>query len=163
MNVLITTPVPDEKTAWTKGRMDVLQIVRQEGYAVVELPAGTSPGEWLRLVSDLNAKLGKNDHILHLVRQFERQHPRGRECRPDREAAGLHSGEAGLDAFSDHQDVAGWSKPHSPTPARPEHHPLRIDWRLARPISGKKGAVDRQRNVVDAPRHQSHHCRPDAA
>jgi hypothetical protein len=64
MNVLITTPVPDEKTAWTKGRMDVMQILRQEGYAVVQLPAGASPTEWFRLASSLNAKLGKDDHIL---------------------------------------------------------------------------------------------------
>ncbi len=64
MNVLITTPVPDEKTAWTKGRMDVMQILRQKGYAVVELPAGASPGEWFRLVSGLNAMLEKDDHIL---------------------------------------------------------------------------------------------------
>ena len=64
MNVLITTSVPDEKTAWTKARMDVLHILRQQGYAVVQLPAGASPGEWLRLASDLNARLEKDDHIL---------------------------------------------------------------------------------------------------
>jgi hypothetical protein len=64
MNVLITTPFPDEKTAWTKGRMDVMQILRREGYGVVQLPAGGSPGEWFRLVSSLNSMLEKDDHIL---------------------------------------------------------------------------------------------------
>ena len=62
-----------------------------------------------------------------------------------------------------HEHVARWSKPYRATTAGTEHHLLRIDRRFARPVAGKKCAVDRQRRVVDTARDQRHHRRPDAA
>lgn len=63
-NVLLTTPVPDQKTAWTKARMDVMQQLRGEQYEVLQLPAGTSAREWLKLHHDLKRVLRGQGHIL---------------------------------------------------------------------------------------------------
>ncbi len=63
-NVLLTTPVPNQKTAWTKARMDVMQQLRTENYEVLELPTGTSAGEWLALRRNLQNILGSEGHIL---------------------------------------------------------------------------------------------------
>jgi hypothetical protein len=62
--VLLTTPVPDQKTAWTKARMDVLHLLRGSGYQVLEMPVGTSAADWLRLYRGLRERLGSNGHIL---------------------------------------------------------------------------------------------------
>jgi hypothetical protein len=65
-NVLLTTPVPDQKTAWTKARMDVMQQLRGEGYEVLELPASVSAGagEWLRLFRRMREVLNGAGHVL---------------------------------------------------------------------------------------------------
>jgi hypothetical protein len=62
--VLLTTPVPTQKTAWTKARMDVLQLLRDDGYAVLEVPGRTRPGEWLALMRQLRQELGDGGHVL---------------------------------------------------------------------------------------------------
>ncbi len=62
--VLVTTVVPQQKTAWTKARMDVMQLLQEDGYDIVQLPASAHPGEWLRLLSELNARLSEGGHIL---------------------------------------------------------------------------------------------------
>ena len=95
--------------------------------------------------------------------QIEGAQPGGRERRPGRMAGRQHGGEAGLDAFADHQHVAGLGEPHGAATARAEHHLLRIDRRLAGAVAGEEGAVDRQRRAVGAARHQRDHRRPDAA
>ena len=96
-------------------------------------------------------------------RQIEGAQPGGRKRRPGRMAGRLHGGEAGLDAFADHQHVARLGKAHRAATAGAEHHLLRIDRRLAAAVAGEEGAVDRQRRSVRAARHQRHHRRPDAA
>jgi hypothetical protein len=63
-NVLVTTAVPDQKTAWTKARMDVLQILRNAGYATVQLPTRASTREWLSLLSTLKNSVDREGHIL---------------------------------------------------------------------------------------------------
>ena len=62
--VLLTTPVPTQKTAWTKARMDVLHLLRDAGYTVLEVPAQTRPGDWLALMRQLRQELGGGGHIL---------------------------------------------------------------------------------------------------
>ena len=61
--ILLTTPVPQQKTAWTKARMDVLHLLRDAGYTVVEVPARTSPGAWLGLLRQLRHELGGGGHL----------------------------------------------------------------------------------------------------
>jgi hypothetical protein len=63
-NVLLTTPVPNQKTAWTKARMDVMQQLRSEGYELLDLPTSASPGEWLRLFRRMREVLNGAGHIL---------------------------------------------------------------------------------------------------
>ena len=70
--------------------------------------------------------------------QIESSKPGSRKRRPRRMAGRLHGGEAGLDALSDHQDIAGWGEPHSAAAAGAEHHLLRIDRRLADPSRARK-------------------------
>ena len=60
-------------------------------------------------------------------------------------AGRLHGGEAGLDAFTNHQHVAGFGEPDRAATAGTEHHLLRIDRRLAAAVAGKEGAVDGDR------------------
>jgi hypothetical protein len=63
--VLLTTPFPDQKTAWTKARMDVQQLLRGSGYQVLEVPVGTSASDWLRLYRGLRERLdGGKGHML---------------------------------------------------------------------------------------------------
>ena len=111
---------------------------------------------------------------------------RCRQRSPGRMAGRLHGGEAGLDAFADHQHAAGRAlcrrapggirvrsvcsaratevaKAHNSTTARPKHHLLRVDRSFAAAITGKEGAVDCQRRCIHAVRHQRHHRRPDIA
>jgi hypothetical protein len=56
--ILLTTPVPTQKTAWTKARMDVLHLLRDAGYAVLEVPSQARPGEWLALMRQIRQALG---------------------------------------------------------------------------------------------------------
>jgi hypothetical protein len=62
--VLLTTPFPDQKTAWTKARMDVQRLLHGSGYQVLEVPVGTSARDWLRLYQGLRERLGRNGHVL---------------------------------------------------------------------------------------------------
>ena len=98
-------------------------------------------------------------------RKIERAQSRGRQRRPGRMAGRLHGGEAGLDAFADHQHSAGAGvgEAHNSTTARPKHHLLRVDRSFAAAITGKEGAVNCQRRCIHAVRHQRHHRRPDVA
>lgn len=63
-NVLLTTPVPDQKTAWTKARMDVMLQLRDQQYEVLQLPAGTGAGEWFMLYNEVKRLLCGRGHIL---------------------------------------------------------------------------------------------------
>jgi hypothetical protein len=78
-------------------------------------------------------------------------------------AIGSHGGQASLDAFADHQNVAQQAGPHRAASARAEHHLLRIDRCLAAAVASKEGPVDTERRVVRPARHQPDHRRPDAA
>ena len=62
--VLMTTAVPEQKTAWTKARKDVLQVARQAGYETVQMPASAHPGDWMKLMSTLGSHLQPGGHIL---------------------------------------------------------------------------------------------------
>lgn len=62
--VLLTTAVPNQKTAWTKARMDVLHLLRDAGYSVLQVPAHARPGQWLVLMRQLRQELGAGGHIL---------------------------------------------------------------------------------------------------
>ncbi|MBA2961522.1 MULTISPECIES: hypothetical protein [Ramlibacter] len=62
--VLLTTPVPQQTTAWTKARRDVRHLLRSSGYQLLEVPAGGSAADWLRLHRGLRERLARNGHIL---------------------------------------------------------------------------------------------------
>lgn len=62
--VLVTTEFPQQRTAWTKARIDVIQLAEEAGYETVVLPAGTGPREWLQFASQLRRSLSPGGHIL---------------------------------------------------------------------------------------------------
>jgi hypothetical protein len=62
--ILLTTSVPDERTAWTKARGDVSEILRQEGYSTMRVPALNKPGELVSFVAALARQTASGGHIL---------------------------------------------------------------------------------------------------
>ncbi|HZY17332.1 MAG TPA: hypothetical protein VFE82_02570 [Ramlibacter sp.] len=62
--VLVTTVVPQQKTAWTKARMDVLHLLRGAGYAHVELPDGANPVHWLDFLGQLDRLVDRGGHVV---------------------------------------------------------------------------------------------------
>jgi len=89
--------------------------------------------------------IGEHDHVANLARQVEGAKARCRKRCPGRMAACLHRGKAGLNAFADHQRIAGWSEPHRAAAARPEHHLRRLDRRLPVVVESEKRAVNAHR------------------
>lgn len=62
--VLVTTHVPEQKTAWTKARQDVLRLAGQAGYAPVGLPAGASLRAWGAFLQALVRHLPPGGQVL---------------------------------------------------------------------------------------------------
>ena len=62
--VLITTLVPDQKTAWTKAHMDVSQILKRDGYASMYLPELKTPGRLLMFALSLKNRIARTGHIV---------------------------------------------------------------------------------------------------
>jgi hypothetical protein len=62
--VLLTTLVPEEKTAWSKARVDVCTILERAGYVLVQLPRLSSLREARQLWSVLRRELAGGGHIL---------------------------------------------------------------------------------------------------
>ena len=64
-NVLITTGTANEKTAWTKARMDVKSILTGRGYRPVPLPEMSyNPGTWARFAAQIRREAGAGDHLV---------------------------------------------------------------------------------------------------
>jgi hypothetical protein len=64
-NVLITTATANEKTAWTKARLDVKALLTERGYQTVALPEMTfNPLTWVRFASEIRAKAADGGHAL---------------------------------------------------------------------------------------------------
>ena len=62
--VLITTLVPNQKTAWTKARMDVSHILKRDGYASMYLPELKTPGRLLMFALKLKNRISRSGHIV---------------------------------------------------------------------------------------------------
>jgi hypothetical protein len=62
--LLLTTLVPDEKTAWSKARADACAILQQDGYATVPLPPLSSLRKAAHLWSRLKRELAGGGHML---------------------------------------------------------------------------------------------------
>ncbi|HYF19579.1 MAG TPA: hypothetical protein VEA40_17065 [Ramlibacter sp.] len=62
--VLVTTLVPQQKTAWTKARADVLQLLRAAGWHVVALPDGLNPVGWCQALADITRLAGAGGQVL---------------------------------------------------------------------------------------------------
>jgi hypothetical protein len=62
--VLLTTPVPQQRTAWTKARQDVQALLRGWGYEVLEVPHGLHPRPWLQLLRKLRQDSPGSGHLL---------------------------------------------------------------------------------------------------
>src|SRR4029453_11763713 len=79
--------------------------------------------------------ISEHDHIAHIFRKTETPESGSRERRPRRISGRLHGGDAGLDALTDHQHIARVGEAHCTAAAWTEHHPLRLDRRLAPTIT----------------------------
>lgn len=55
--VLVTTCVPDQRTAWTKARRDVMHLARAMGYGVFPMPEGLGLLDWGLFLSALGRRL----------------------------------------------------------------------------------------------------------
>ncbi len=81
--MLLTTEVPEQPTAWTKARRDVLALTRRAGYGTLALPAGLSPGDWKRFFSALARQVGPGGSVLveYPIEQRRRLYPLAAFCR----------------------------------------------------------------------------------
>ena len=61
--VLVTTDVPNQKTAWTKARADVSKILGRKGYSTLHLPELKDPGKVLSFLLDLRKSIPGQGHI----------------------------------------------------------------------------------------------------
>lgn len=62
--VLLTTLVPQERTAWSKARADVCANLQRAGYEIVQLPQLSSPRAIARLWQALKKELAGGGHML---------------------------------------------------------------------------------------------------
>lgn len=87
-SVLLTTDVPDQKTAWTKARQDVLVLTRAAGFAPLPLPANLSPAAWRRLLTHLGKHVAPGGRVLveYPFEQRRRLYPLFAWCRLKRVA-----------------------------------------------------------------------------
>lgn len=70
--VLLTTQVPSEKTAWSKARADVCDILRRAGYETLQLPWLSSLGEAARFWFSLREAMAGGGHLV-IEYPFERR------------------------------------------------------------------------------------------
>src|SRR4051794_15048414 len=78
-------------------------------------------------------------------------------------AGRLHRGQAGLDAFADHEHFSRVGEPYGSAATRAKHHLLRLDRRLSGTVAGEKCAMDGKRRVVGAAGYEGDHRWPEAA
>lgn len=62
--VLVTNLVPEEKTAWTKARKDVLQLAQHAGYEPLALPGGLALRAWWRFLRTLARRVRPGGQVL---------------------------------------------------------------------------------------------------
>lgn len=62
--LLLTTLVPDEKTAWSKARADVGAILQANGYSSLQLPQLSNPLDAAKFWSRLHGELAGGGHML---------------------------------------------------------------------------------------------------
>ncbi len=62
--VLVTTLIPDQKTAWTKARLDVSHIMKGGGYTTMYLPEAKNPGRLLMFALALKKRVAERGHIV---------------------------------------------------------------------------------------------------
>jgi hypothetical protein len=62
--LLLTTLVPDERTAWTKARIDACDILQQDGYSTLQLPMLSSPRKVASFWTALNKQMAGGGHML---------------------------------------------------------------------------------------------------
>ena len=81
--LLVTTEVPEQKTAWTKARQDVMAITSELGYETLVLPAGMSPWAWTRFALQVRQRVGEGGVVLveYPFEQRRRLYPLCAWCR----------------------------------------------------------------------------------
>ena len=86
--VLVTTDVPDQRTAWSKARQDVAQLTRAAGFQTLPLPATLSPVAWRRFLAELSARVAPGGQVLveYPFEQRRRLYPLFAWCRIKRMA-----------------------------------------------------------------------------
>jgi len=62
--VLVTTAYPEQKTAWTKARRDVLHLLQADGYQILVLPALADMREWAAFAARLQRLAGRGGQIV---------------------------------------------------------------------------------------------------
>lgn len=62
--IFLTTDIAADMTAGSKGRADVLEILKNKGYELVYLPAYDKLGDLVRFWRQLSGKVTKNSHLV---------------------------------------------------------------------------------------------------
>ncbi len=62
--VLVTTPVPRQRTAWTKARRDVMHLTQGLGYGVLPLPERLRVDEWCGFLAALHRRVRPGGRVL---------------------------------------------------------------------------------------------------
>lgn len=81
--VLVTTEVPEQKTAWTKARRDVQAIAGQEVFGTLQLPTGLASWDWPPFFARLGRLAGEGATVLveYPFAQRRRLYPLFTYCR----------------------------------------------------------------------------------
>lgn len=84
----MTTDVPDQKTAWTKARLDVRALTRAAGFDTLALPGSLSPVAWQRFWLELGRRVSAGGRVLveYPFEQRRRLYPLFAWCRLKRVA-----------------------------------------------------------------------------
>ncbi len=62
--VLVTTAVPEQKTAWSKARKDVQHLAGQVGFQALALPSGGGLRAWWTFLRELSARVRPGGQVL---------------------------------------------------------------------------------------------------
>jgi hypothetical protein len=81
--ILLTDTLPDEQTAWSKARGDVLRLAVRQGYRAVRLPTDWNPRTWLAFMRIMRTQLEPGGHVLveYPLAQRKRLYPLLALCR----------------------------------------------------------------------------------
>ena len=89
-------------------------------------------------------------HVAHVLGEIESTEARRRKSCPGGMSCRDHRRKACLNALANQEQIARPAEPHRSTPARPQHHLLRVDGCLADAVASKESAMNGDRRFVHA-------------